>query len=189
MWRWWSEHTCRGSPCVCVRTSFTGAPPPAILARLSHPHTVADGACFLCTNQGGIRSLTDMSPMTPASIHINYSSSVRWMLPRVGRKRRGGRNRGRWKREITHSSSRHAKVLLTSACPPTRPCPPQDCREGHYASNSPERDIWEFGVEGVLLDERRKKTLARKNKKNSKSHIKCPWKSMFCFLQLINVYK
>lgn len=26
---------------------------------------MADGACFLCTNQGGIRSLTDMSPMTP----------------------------------------------------------------------------------------------------------------------------
>ncbi len=97
-------------------------PPPAILAHLSPPHTVADGACFLCTNQGGIRSLTDMSPMTPASIHINYSSSVRWMLPRVGRERRGGRNGGRWKREI-HSSIRHTKVLLTSACPPTRPTP------------------------------------------------------------------
>ncbi len=134
-------------------------PPPAILAHLSHPHTVADGACFLCTNQGGIRSLTDMSPMTPASIHINYSSSVRWMLPRVGRKRRGGRNGGRWKREI-HNSIRHAKVLLTSACPPTRPTPLQDCREGHYASNSPERDIWEFGVRGVLLDE--KKNLGKK---------------------------
>lgn len=168
MWRWWSEHTCRGSPCVCVRTSFTGAPPPAILARLSHPHTVADGACFLCTNQGGIRSLTDMSPMTPASIHINYSSSVRWILPRVCRKRRGGRNRGRWKREITHSSSLHAKVLLTSACPPTRPCPPQDCREGHYASNSPERGIWEFGVEGVLLDKEKKKPWQERIKKTLK---------------------
>ncbi len=162
MWLWWSEHTCRGSPCVCVRTSFTGAPPPAILARLSHPHTVADGACFLCTNQGGIRSLTDMSPMTPASIHINYSSSVRWMLPRVGRKRRGGRNRGRWKREITHSSSLHAKVLLTSACPPTRPCPPAGLPWGSLRVKLTwERHMRVWGW-GCIIGRKKKKNLGKK---------------------------
>lgn len=49
------------------------------LARpLSDSGGEADGPGFLCTNQGGICSLTDMSPLTQVSSHIHYSSSARW---------------------------------------------------------------------------------------------------------------
>lgn len=144
------------------------------LACLSHPHTVADGACFLCTNQGGIRSLTDMSPMTPVSIHINYSSSVRWMLPRVGRQRREGRNRGRWKREITHSSSHHTKVLLTSACPPTRHSPPRTVVRVITRQNHLRETYESLGLRCISKWE--KKDSAQKEKNS-----KCPLKSVFSF--------
>lgn len=46
----------------------------AFLTRpLSNPREEADGPGFLCTNQGGICSLTDMSPLTHVSSHIYYS--------------------------------------------------------------------------------------------------------------------
>lgn len=51
----------------------------AFLARpLSDSGKEADGPGFLCTNQGGICSLTDTSPLTRVSSHIHYSSSARW---------------------------------------------------------------------------------------------------------------
>lgn len=45
---------------------------------LSNSREEADGPGFLCTNQGGICSLTDTSPLTHVSSHIHYSSSARW---------------------------------------------------------------------------------------------------------------
>lgn len=45
---------------------------------LSNPWEEADGPVFLCTNQEGICSLTDTSPLTHASSHIHYSFSQRW---------------------------------------------------------------------------------------------------------------
>lgn len=56
---------------------------------LSNPREEADGPGFLCTNQGGICSLTDTSPLTHVSSHIHYSSSPRWAAVK-GRERSGG---------------------------------------------------------------------------------------------------
>lgn len=54
---------------------------PWLLAFLTRPLSdsggEADGPSFLCTNQGGICSLTDTSPLTWVSSHIHYSSSAR----------------------------------------------------------------------------------------------------------------
>lgn len=91
------------SPCMSQRTAL---PPPlltlrsrlcsvvpwllAFLARsLSNPREEADGLGFLCTNQGGICSLTDMSPLTYVSSRIHYSSSPRWAAVK-GREQSGG---------------------------------------------------------------------------------------------------
>lgn len=41
-----------------------------------------------------------------------------------------GETEDRWKREITHSSGCHGKVLLTSACPSARPFPPTGLQWG-----------------------------------------------------------
>lgn len=62
----------------------------AFLARsLSNPREEADGLGFLCTNQGGICSLTDTSPLTHVSSHIHYSSSPGWAAVK-GRVQSGG---------------------------------------------------------------------------------------------------
>lgn len=67
---------------------------------LSNSGGEADGPGFLCTNQGGICSLTDTSPLTQVSSHIHYSSSVRWAAVRVHNRaedepaRRGGGDAG-----------------------------------------------------------------------------------------------
>lgn len=73
-------------PCLCCAV-------PGLLAfqprPLSNPRVEADGPGFLCTNQGGICSLTDMSPLTHVSSHIHYSSSPRWAAVK-GREQSGG---------------------------------------------------------------------------------------------------
>lgn len=78
------------SPCLMQRAAFLLLTPsphlcpalPRLLAfhtrPLSNPREEADGPGFLCTNQEGICSCTDTSPLTRASSHIHYSFSQRW---------------------------------------------------------------------------------------------------------------
>lgn len=76
---------------------------------LSNPGEEADGPGFLCTNQGGICSLTDTSPLTHVSSHIHYSSSARWAAVK-GRERSGG-----WAGEGEEDASRGDGRLSCSA--------------------------------------------------------------------------
>ena len=73
-------------PCFCSAVprllAFLAVP-------LSNPREEADGPHFLCTNQGGICSLTDTSPLTYVSSHIHYSFSLRWAAVK-GREQSGG---------------------------------------------------------------------------------------------------
>lgn len=66
------------------------SPVPRLLAflpgPLSNSRGEADGPGFLCTNQGGICSLADTSPLTRVSGRIHYSSWVRWAAVRVHNK-------------------------------------------------------------------------------------------------------
>lgn len=96
---WWSESPlcllawCRDyQPLPMPRPHPCSAVPGplAFLVRpLSNPREEADGPCFLCTNQGGICSLTDTSPLPHVSSHIHYSFSLRWATVK-GREQTGG---------------------------------------------------------------------------------------------------
>lgn len=98
----------RVSPRSMQRTTPSPATPqpplhsnvPGLLAflprPLSNPREEADGPGFLCTNQGGICSLTDMPPLTHVSAYIHYSSSPRWAAVKgSGAERRMSRRRER----------------------------------------------------------------------------------------------
>ena len=78
------------SPCSAQRTN-AHPPSPGLVSTppsLGSWHSCPDpcqilgrrqmGSGSLCTNQGGICSLTDTSPLTHVSSHIHYSSSARW---------------------------------------------------------------------------------------------------------------
>lgn len=72
-------------------------------------------------------------------------------------------------RERSLSSSRHPKVLLTSACPPTRPSPCRTVVRVITCQNHIERHMRVSGWGALVIG--RKKGSARK-KNNSKSHFK-----------------
>lgn len=104
--RWWQSAPTVGLSLLCAENSLSPPLPTqhlkpvfacstvprllAFLARpLSNPREEADGPGFLCTNQGGICSLTDTSPLTHVSSHIHYSFSLRWAAVK-GRVQSGG---------------------------------------------------------------------------------------------------
>lgn len=82
------------SPGLVLKVNLPACPGSAALSPplarpLSDSGGEADGSGFLCTNQGGICSLTDTSPLTQVSSHIHYSSSARWATVKASE--RGGR--------------------------------------------------------------------------------------------------
>lgn len=94
--------------CLCLCYTVPGLL--AFLARpLSNPREEADGPGFLCTNQGGICSLTDTSPLTHVSGHIHYSSSLRWAAVK-GREQSGG-----WAGELEEDEGWGGECLSFSA--------------------------------------------------------------------------
>lgn len=135
---WWSESSAALAP-TAVGLSFPGiedsptAPPPtppsqdpkrpnlcspvprllAFLPRpLSNSPREADGPGFLCTNQGGICSLADTSPLTHVSGRIHYSSWVRWAAIRLHNK---AENRQRWRGGWECRAENYFLCLVASA--------------------------------------------------------------------------